>query len=336
MITLAFLRSGVFQRSPQDLRRRVYALAIGILLLSGVLVLYNTVGGVFLQFDYYYETYTLYLSLAVAAPIGLLGEPRLFRVPIAAIAFVAALLFAALAKSNLIPWLYLPANMPYVATAAAILVLSAYAAWLRSDRQVASVVYVTFLVVATLVMRPNYFGEHIWSPGDNPIGRQAYARLRNGLQFLADMKFQSAPKFWVDTQNGPSELLAYPRSFLDCTFYHFPAIDPTWWKPIEHRFLTGDDVIVISSQPNLSRLATLAFSSIGLSARPESQTTIYGGGQQYEILVERVTGAMHSSNLTTEQSAAGPARKPPLSKRGRCLVTQDSPPHRTFEPESST
>jgi len=321
VLTLAFLRSRMLPQSPGELHRRASALAIGVLLLTGVLVLYNSFGGVFLQYDYYYETYILYVALLVAAPIGLLGEPRHFRAPLAAIFFVAALLFAALAKSDIIPWLYRPDTVHYVAAAVAILILSAYAAWLRAAHwRFVPTVYLALLVVATLIIRPNYFGAQIWSAGDNPIGRQAYARLRTGLQFLAEMKFQSHPKFWVDTQSGPAELLAYPRSYIECTFNHFPEIDPKWWnsepeprwfgpkplRPGERRFVPGDDVVVISSQPDIRSFATLAFSSLGLSVRQENETTINGGGQRYEMLVERVTSIQHAPNLATWPTGAAP------------------------------
>jgi len=290
---------------------RVTALSGGVFSLICALLLYDRVGGVFLQYDYYFEFLIPYLALTVVLPLQLFSFDDLRWTLPCSLTFLFVCVAAASVPVQGAPWLYQEPQSMYLALLLTLII--ALLILLSRRFEAASILspafYLGALAGLTLIVRPNYFGQQLWTADSGPIDRDSYARIRQGLTFLSSMHFAKHPKFWVDTSDGRAETIAFPRSYLQCQFNPFPRVDPRWWfsedRPTfgipvtigEHRFLPGDNVVVVSAQHNIASVARKSFDTLGLLTMPRAHLVVGDGNSRYEILVEYVLRQVHPPRL---------------------------------------
>jgi hypothetical protein len=277
----------------EELRRRILAVSLAVLCLAVALLAYNELGGVFLQYDYYYVFFTPYLCVVLFCPLLLLSTGNSVATLGWASIFLLCCLGVVAIDDDLLGWLHQPPIEAAVSMAAAVAAGLVYAVivFFRWSGRRAAALLMAVVIVMLAVVRPEQMGAQIWkSPRSLEYARQ-YGRVREGLTLLNQVRFHGYPDFWVATDDGPSELIAYPRSYLSCSFEHpFPEVDPRIWSNMNRRFIVGEEVVVVSQAPNLRLTAAAAFAALGYAVNEAADFSINSSGERYEFLVEHVSG----------------------------------------------
>ena len=286
---------------PDNVRQRLSAVSWAILVLTFICLAYGELDGSIIQNDYYYVFFVPYLCIVIFTPLLCIQfkEPRA-TIP-AAIAFLICALGATALNDDALGWLHRVPTEAIASVVATICAGSVYGFLVLSDRRgpVLAASYAVVVILMLVIVRPDRMGMQIWT---SPRGFQyaaEYRRIREGLALLSTIHFKNYPQFWVDTENGPSELIAYPRSYLSCKFQQpFPAIDRNLWNDDAEprRFMPGDDVVVVSSAKNLQVTANAAFAALGLVADEVADFSLPSGEEHYEFLVEHISGMTDPSS----------------------------------------
>ena len=269
----------------------ILALSIATLSLIIVQLLYNSIGGVFIQYDYYYFFMIPYITLIIFSPFTYVRLPLLFGRPVGAMLFLLGSLATILPRFSDLPKLYSTPTRALVSMGLAICAVCLYAAPSIFPRHARSSTlgYLSVLLLFSVVVRPTQVGQNIWTEQANPLrAQEAYARIRQGLEFLHTVNFARPPKFWVDMEYNPGELLAYPRSYFYCGFPQFPDALPPAGIGLEP-FRADDDVVVVSRLADLSNTAKAAFANDGIKVTEIATAPIVGDNVGYGIVVEHVT-----------------------------------------------
>jgi hypothetical protein len=295
-----------------DLQHRLAAISFGILVLVGAQILYNQLGGVFMQYDHYYVFFVPYLALILFSTLTF--EEGRVRYPIITLFLVGSLIAASI-RNDVFPWLYLPRTEAYASAIMTIIVASAYAIVSFSKRTASPLLWTTLylatLVAMTAIVRPEQMGRGIWQRQERLADRNAYARTREGLKLIGRLGLATPPKFWINEDEGYGELIAYPRSYLACAVSQFPQLDASLPR---QRFLPGDNVIVVAHLDDLASKARKAFATLGLAVEQTTQSVIDFHGRRYEMVVEHVTGdteVPHTPQQPVSRAPSGDAEVVP-------------------------
>ena len=295
---------------PENVRQRVSALSWAMLALTVIGLPYSAFDGS-IGYDYYYVFFVPYLGVVVFSPLLFLNIGK-SRATIAwAIVFLICGLGASALNEHVIGWLHRVPIEAIASLAAAVCAGSVYGYLALSGRTGPGlgVLYAVLILFMLIIVRPEQMGVQIWnSPRDLQYARE-YQRIREGLGLLSTVHFKRYPQFWIDT-SGPNELIAYPRSYLFCRFQKpFPAIDRDLWNVKKNgpvapfQFTPDQDVVIISSAPNLRLTADAAFAALGLVADELADFTLRSRGKDYEFLIEHIsaTTAVSSPPADSEQ-----------------------------------
>ncbi|MGH9667998.1 MAG: hypothetical protein ACRD9L_26575, partial [Bryobacteraceae bacterium] len=262
-------------------------------------LVYNQLGGVFLQNDYYYVFFVPYFCMVVFSPLLFLETGKPGATVLWATIFLVCCLGVIALNDDVLGWLHRPPREALASMAVAILAALAYGFLVLSRRtgRGPAAFYMAFVLLMLVIVRPEQMGAQIWtSPRDLQFARQ-YQRIRQGLTLLQNLHFKKYPKFWVDTEDGPGELIAYSRSYRACLVNGpFPAIDDHLWNVVRRQFIPGDDVVIVSKEPNLRLTAGAAFAALGLVANEVADFPLASDGERYEFLVEHVSGRTEPSS----------------------------------------
>ena len=295
-----YLFSSRFGRAtlPENVRKRASALSWAIFALTVVCLVYVALDGGMVQRDFYYVFVVPYLGTVIFSPLLFIkmGRPR--ATIVWAIVFLICGLGASGLNEHVIGWLHRVPIEAFASLAAAICAGLSYGYLALSARRGLGpgALYAFSVLLMLIIVRPEETGLQIWNgPRDLHLARE-YQRIREGLALLGALHFKRRPQFWIDTESGPSELFAYPRSYFSCSFQKsFPAIDHDLWNwKDEHvaplQFTPGQDVVVISRVPNLRAAAEAAFAALGLAVERVADFTLHFSRTDYEFLIEHVQG----------------------------------------------
>ncbi len=313
IVNLVYLCTG---RVVQDavIRNKLLAISAGALFIEIALLVANSLGFVLLQYDFYYVFFAPYLALLIFSPLVLCSA-----VPNRVLAVFAVLLYVGGLVANSfnyaqLPILYGGAGAQSLASSIiAVVVVALFAAAVLQRRVIALAVVVILGSSAIVTLRPINIGIVVWPEhhSDDQFAVGSYTRARQGLSYLHSLRLEAPPTvFWIDPNPSfGTELVAYPRSYLQCNFWSFPS------HPADAAPLTaGDEVVVVASPDHLEQRATAALVGLNVRNRRLSQYQIDFGGVQYEILVLRITGPVKSAG----GSAHGSLAAPPLSRDQAC------------------
>ena len=303
ILNLIRLRTDDLEKNP-DCRKKLFAISAGALFVVAALLVANIAGFVLLQYDYYYVFFVPYLALAIFSPLLFLGPISNKLRTAVVIAFCAAGLVANSLPFTKLPSLYGGNAQSQASIMTALFVAAFFAAVALHKRRLALVLILILGSSAILVERPVQMGTEMWSGSrsDEQLAAGSYARIRQGLTYLHSLRLSAAPAvFWLDPDPSfGTELVAYPRSYLQCGFWSFPS-HPTGSAPLT----AGENIVVVALADRLEQRATAALN--GLNARDQvvSKYDINFGGVQYEILVLRITGPIKSAHNASHKSSAG-------------------------------
>jgi hypothetical protein len=288
---------GIFDRGVRLIRhnasvtdRRILAIAAAFIAMLTVLIYDVFSRGVTLQYEYYYVFLWPFLALVVfAADI----DRGLVRKPVFILIFsVACLVGIAIKQYELPPSIrdHEPAASVAVAVVAAALLI----ALLQKPRTLLLTGYLLVLASATLVVRPHQMGGQLWERPNSNEQRNSYARLKDGLKFLAQLfsdpnLSNDIPLVWVDP-NGPVEGPAYSVAYYECHFHPFPKIDPALWATPGLDFEPGVALVVVSRPPHLFDRVKAALKELNLVPTEIASKTISDERGPYEIMVVSVSG----------------------------------------------
>ena len=297
---------------PDDVRRRVLAISWAVLVLTVICNLYGEVDGAIIQHDYYYVFFIPYLCMVIFSPLLYLTKEESSAAIVSAAVFLIFALGAVGLNDHAVGWLHRAPIEAIASVAAAICAGSIYCLLVLLDRWGfgLSIAYAVVVICMLLIVRPDHMGAQIWTSPRNLQYARQYQRIREGMALLSTVHFKTYPKFWVDTKGGPTEE-QIPRAYLSCTFQNpFPDIDPDLWDGRagnSEQFLPGEDVVIISSTPNLRPNAGPAFAALGLVANEVAYFTL--PSSHYEFLVEHISGATAPASVGGQPSTPSRLRQ---------------------------
>jgi hypothetical protein len=252
-------------------------------------VAYTAIGGITLQYDYYYVWFLPPVALSLAAAISLLepvGRERVVYGLLFGAASRAATLFGYSTVVDVVPaW-------PSLAVGG-IFGIAVVALGLRQSRATLPTALLGLALLSTTV-RPERMGTQVWSmTGD---GAGMYQRVRDGWDFLAQLHVQERPIFWLSTKDGLSETIAYPRGFEYC---HVDTALPKFLSPDDEDYdaraegFAAGRLIVIAlpdDVPLASAVAALQRErSLGLNEMASRR--IARNGTSYTLVAGRLVAA---------------------------------------------
>jgi hypothetical protein len=285
-----------------DFRKKLLAVSVGVLFVEAALLAANSAGFVLLQYDYYYVFFVPYLALVIFSPLVFITPLPGKTLPIFAIAFSAAGLVATSITNARLPGLFAGASQSQLSLMTVVFVIPIFAAVVWQKRQVALLTIVILGSLTVLVQRPVQIGITMWTEtrAQEQMEAARYARIRQGLVYLHSLHFSSAPSvFWLDPNpDFGAELVAFPRSYLQCSFWSFPS-HPAGAAPLS----TGEDIVVVASLDHLLQRATAALADLKARAQLASRYEIDYGGVRYEILVLRITVPITSARSASYRSS---------------------------------
>jgi hypothetical protein len=278
---------------PEAMRQRILAASWAIIFLIVFQVIDNTLGDVYLQYDYYYVFFTPYLCVVIFLPLVFLRKES-FWADVAWGAIFLACGFGAIALNDEV--LGALHRHPVEALASVGVALTAFLIYffvIFSDRSrpAFAVLYGLSVILMLAIVRPDQYGAQIWTDARTLDSAREYRRIREGLAKFGTVHFSAQPFFWVDATEGQGEVTAYPRAYFSCKFYGpFPAIGDLAGNG-NSPFAPGDDVVVIGSAPELEETADKAFAALGLTINKVANFAVAGSVVTYRVLVEHVSGA---------------------------------------------
>ncbi len=312
ILNLIRLRTGDLEKNP-DYRKKLLAISSGALFVVAALLVANIAGFVLLQYDYYYVFFVPYLALAIFSPLLFLGPISDILLTILVTIFCAAGFVANSLPFAKLPSVYGGSAQSQASIMTALLVAALFAAVALHKRGLALVLILILGSSAILVDRPVQMGTEMWSGSrtDEQLAAGSYARVRQGLTYLHSLRLTAAPSvFWLEPDPSfGTELVAYPRSYLQCDFWSFPA-HPTNSPPLK----AGEEIVVVASLDHLEQRASEALANLNARDQPISKYEINFGGVQYEILVLRITGFIRSVG----NSASNGFAEVPLPRKLSC------------------
>lgn len=210
--------------SRPGIRRVNIALAV----LLTVLLAYTFVGGVTLQYDYYYVWMMPSLALSVASVVSRWKTSR-ERAIIYGAAYALLALAGTLAGYETVVRVASAWPSAVVATFAAI----AFVALVLRPSHVVLAMALASLAVLGITIRPERMGVQVWDGSAG--GAEMYRRVRQGWEFLSQFHFPERPIFWLAAQGKMSESIAYPRGFeychVDTALPHFLSSQDEQYDP---------------------------------------------------------------------------------------------------------
>lgn len=130
------------------------------------------------------------------------------------------------------------------------------------------------------------YGRQLWNGATFPtktFGWDYYNRIHDGVAFLSDFGFKERPKFWIKETRDVWEVVAYPRSFLDCHYMNdFPEINADY---LDH----NDLVVMIDTKPNIIDRANEELRKLQMTVSLISLKTISYNSVTYQIMVGKVS-----------------------------------------------
>lgn len=287
---------------PEEIRRFLSALSWSTLVLSVIYLLYGLSGGSIIQYEYYYVFFIPYFSIVIFLPLLFLKSEGSRVVIAAAAIFLIAGMAATGIDDDTFGSLHRIPNEAVVSIGVGTCAALIYAYLVVFDQRNPLVfgVYLVLPLILLLILRPEEIGAAVWqSDRDLEYARQ-YGRIRKGLAFLSTVHFNSYPRFWVDSENGPPELLAYPRSYLYCRFQsHFPGIEKDNGMP-RLQFGPRDDVVIISRLPHLRSAANDALAALGIKAEEVADFALPSSEQHYEFVVEHLSAEAAPASASSQ------------------------------------
>ena len=204
----------------EEVRKSVLSISWAILFLTILLLAYNELGGVFLQYDYYYVFFVPYFCLVIFSPLLFFDFGKSSSVVMWATVFLLCCLGAIAVNDDVLGWLHQSPIEAVASLAVAVCAGLTYGYFVFAHRigAGAAALFAALIILMLIIVRPEQMGAQIWTFPRNLQDARAYQRVREGLAVLNRLHFKNFPQFWVDQEGGPAELIAYPRSYVSCLF----------------------------------------------------------------------------------------------------------------------
>ena len=246
-------------------------------------------GGVFLQYDYYYVFLIPVIALSVGALAASAREAR--GAAAVAIAYLLVAAAAALPTIETITrYLASPDNGVFALAAVAVAALAALLALAATPRLLPLAILVASLIPVELAFKPQRFGRQAWmaaARSDAAYGAANYLRIRTAMEFLSAFRFPTTPVFWVSVDNGDWETIALPRSYLYCVVdMHLPRLETDAREMTAGRYL-----VLVHSDAALVDLANTVLAERGLRAEEISRHKIASGAVSYYVVIAKLVAS---------------------------------------------
>jgi hypothetical protein len=280
-----YLQRARHERQSTVAERHTLAITLSFVLSFGVWFVYDMLGGVFLQYEYYFILMWPFLTLTIfAGDIGWDAESQ-FRFVL--VFLIACCLGIIIRTPNLANISRATEAEISVVIAFGVAVLFSVALRIENGprRTILAAGTLLLLSLMTLVARPHKMGYQLFHPpgGEAPIN--AYARLHAGVNFVdwVTKGARSAPVFWTNPAEIP-DAIPYASSFLACEFGYFPAVG----ADISNS-QTGDFIVVIARPENLLDRIKVAIRDLKLDVKVIDTMVLKDDRGPYSILITSVT-----------------------------------------------
>jgi hypothetical protein len=203
-------------------------------------LVYTMLGGITLQYDYYFIWLIAPMALLIASLMNHVSFGRVVALCLIGV-YLAASLAGDFGHLNLL-WQRATDFPPSIAIA---IPLAAALLWTRRWPARASLASLALLALLNATVRPDKFGIPLWEGGS---GHDVYERVRMGMAFIARYRFPTRPMFWVTRRGDMWETIAYPRSYnyclVDADLPDFvPPGDP-WYYSKTELFAAGQYLVM--------------------------------------------------------------------------------------------
>jgi hypothetical protein len=273
------------RRASGDDRGRVLSAYVPFAVLLVVQLAYTFFDhGLALQYDYWFVWILAPLALLVAS----LAYRSILDRKAAVVAIVAYVIFAVLADFGRLDLaLRVTGILPALVAACMALPLLVWLIPGRPRRSLA--VAVLALIVLSATIRPEKIGLPVW---DTESQHDAYVRIDAGMDFLAQQRFPTLPKFWLDARCARWETIAYPRAFGGCLVQNaLPELIPDTsavFNRDAERFAKNDYLVLVPTDQDELHMAIQALKVGRLVFREIDRTTVSYKGLAYLIVVGQV------------------------------------------------
>jgi uncharacterized membrane protein len=280
-VCLAATGIALRRRFPDPSKVLAVNVPLAVLLLAQLA--YAALGGITLQYDYYYVWLLPPLALSLASVMAVLAAKDVRALPCIALFAVLSLASTLFGYSTIVDvtsaW---PSTVVVIVTAGAVAVLARHR--VRSTLSVALI----GLGILGATIRPERMGVQVWSnTGD---GSASYQRLRAGWDFLAHFHFQQTPLFWLAARGDLSDVIAFPRGFeychVDTALPDFVPAGDDNYDPRAEAFAAGRLVVAVvpDDRSFAEALATLR-QRYGLQLEELARRRISGSGVAYTMII---------------------------------------------------
>ncbi len=268
---------------------KVLAAAMPLLVLLLVQLLYTLLGGITVQYDYYYVWLLPPMALAIAAAIAQAAiEPR--KAAIAGVAFVVLTALATLPGYTT----FFPVIRAWPSLIGAAFVIVFFVALMLRPSAATLAAALICLAGFGVTVRPERMGVQVWElQGD---GSAMYRRVRDGWEFLASHPVAERPVFWLATAGDMSETIAYPRGYeychIDGALPKFLSLSDEDYDPRAENFTAGKPLVMAvpdertlgSALESLKRERGLGFAEI-------ARHKVDSRGVSYWLVLGHMVGA---------------------------------------------
>jgi hypothetical protein len=228
--------------NPGD-RSKALPANIPLLVLILVQLGYSALGGITLQYDYYYVWLMPPIALSLACLVASASNQLNKK---SAVWYSAGFFILCLAAT-------LPGYDTFVS------VVPAWPSLVLATLVVGSMISLAVrptasMLIASLVMlaafgvtiRPERMGVQVWSQSGD--GSAVYQRVRDGWKFISRLPFQERPLFWLVTKEPMSETIAYPRGVdychIDSALPGFLSPGGDYYDPKAENFEAGKPLVM--------------------------------------------------------------------------------------------
>lgn len=282
-------------RWSPNIHSQFYTALVPIVILEVAQLTYNMMGGVTLQYDYYYIWFLTPLAILLAAVVQTsTTNPNL------ALIFSVFFAFACI-LSTLHTHIVLQPTSTYPALLFALLGgLVALTFTINSKGNFTLPIFLSLLVLMGSVIRPERMGINVWSlPKVN--GAVTYDRIHSGIQFLANFHFPKRPKFWisVDSKYQMWETIAYPRMYMYCPVDSLlpkfvPKASPDWSDSMA--FEANDFLVMVApNEAQNTEAKANMLHTFNLKVKELQRSWISKNGVSYLITINFLSRAKESS-----------------------------------------
>ncbi len=274
----------LLRRGTAEGRKELLTALVPFATLELAQIAYTFLGGITLEYDYYFVWLIGPLALLIAslaARVTLRGATAIVAVGVYLIASLAAD-FGRLDTA----WQGFTAFPPSLAVA---ILLVAVAAWF--PRYPKATILAAFLILTLMnaTIRPEKIGIAAWEGNNGDV----YRRLRPGLEFISGFRFTTRPKFWLNIDGPMWETIAYPRSYdnaclVDTALPNFLRPGDSGYNRDSENFAAGDNFVMVPSDAKALSEAVANLKARGLNFQEMGRKSISYQGLAYIIVVGRL------------------------------------------------